>query len=354
MLGNLSMLQEYEKALESKTSNTGGGGGTGDPRMVQFQTDKTYKFKLLFWVPTTTNQAGQQVPTDRKDPLIGKYIHTFSDEATNTYDRIVCPTSLHEMGSAGFKECPICAFAKNAWNDGEKPGSTSKDLYYKFGRKFNGHALVYVIEDPTTPANNGTVKIMRFGIKMHRFFQRAIFGRDAKGAPTGEEKYGMNAFNLVNSFDLVIPVTPSMSGDKKYNNYDEIKFSMSPNTIVKDTAELIAEIEALNFDRDFYQHYNAQDTAAFNSAHIIGNTVDTSEKANGLASLGEAVQEMTPLVATPAVQNTVPTPAVQNTVATPAVQNTVPTPAKSAVISEVLNTPSDPVDFKDIMDMFGE
>lgn len=53
-------------------------------------------------------------------------------------------------------------------------------------------ANVYVIDDPTNPENNGSVKIMRFGRQLHKIIMDAIEGEDA-------ETFGPRIFDLTDS-----------------------------------------------------------------------------------------------------------------------------------------------------------
>lgn len=48
---------------------------------------------------------------------------------------------------------------------------------------------VYVVSDPTTPENNGTVKVLRFGKQLHSIIMDAIEGDDA-------DQFGPRIFDL--------------------------------------------------------------------------------------------------------------------------------------------------------------
>lgn len=74
----------------------------------------------------------------------------------------------------------------------------------------------YIVDDPTTPENNGKVKILQFGKQLHKIIMRAINGDDA-------EDLGPRVFSL-KSDGVNLKVTCESQGG--YKNYTSSKFTM--------------------------------------------------------------------------------------------------------------------------------
>lgn len=74
----------------------------------------------------------------------------------------------------------------------------------------------YVVDDPTTPENNGKVKILQFGKQLHKIVMRAIDGDDA-------EELGPRVFSLKADGVNLKVVCESQGG---YKNYTSSKFTM--------------------------------------------------------------------------------------------------------------------------------
>jgi hypothetical protein len=289
--GNMEMLEQYQAKQVEQSKSSSYAGGPNDSRMIKFKAGKTYKFKLIYWVPT--DEAGK--PTvDRLGPFIDMFTHSYKDEESGKSGRILCPTTKYVDGNKGFSKCPVCSNNSKLWDDWDKNRNTvSKALYSKLKRRFNGYAIVYVEHDPSNEENNGTLKIMRYGIKIHQFLQKNIFGIDAKGnVSSDEEVYGASAFNLKDSYSLVVPVTLNSSESGTYNNYDDIKFAMKPTSINIDQKKLVEDIKALNFDEDFYLSYNEGDSDEFYKDFVVGRSISQSSTTTASDDTAGAIQSL--------------------------------------------------------------
>lgn len=95
----------------------------------------------------------------------------------------------------GESYCPMSSFYYKAMeSDNEKLKARIKDtLSYREGWYFN----VYVIDDPTNPKNNGTVKILPAGKQLYNVIKDAL---DPEHAADNEEEFGCDLRKAI--FDL--------------------------------------------------------------------------------------------------------------------------------------------------------
>lgn len=217
-----------------------------DPRLIHFKPGNTYKFRLLF----------TEGP-ERKTPFINKFAHNFYDPGTKQLNWVVCPTSEYMSDRQGFRECPICDQTSKWYKEGENGSKTSSDLYKNFKRQFNGFVPVFVVNDPTNPDNNGTVKIMRYGILIKRFFKSKIFGINDKDNAVieGADPIGIEAFKLEQGRDLIVTVTEkTVDFNGKKTVFPEYACEFSPRLSDVKITEKKAEqdVKDLKFDEDFY------------------------------------------------------------------------------------------------------
>jgi hypothetical protein len=83
---------------------------------------------------------------------------------------------------------------------------------------------VYVVDDPVTPANNGTVKIFRFGKKLNNIIESAISGDDS-------DEFGSRVFDLSKD-----GVNFKLKAEKQgeYTTYDSSRFTSPVSLNLKD------------------------------------------------------------------------------------------------------------------------
>jgi hypothetical protein len=213
--------------------------GFDDPRFVQFQAGNAYRFRLLYWE--------NPEPVHRNGPFLEYYNHSTKDRRGNR-QTIICPTTFEPK--AGFKKCPTCENNSRLWKSYEGGNQVDGDLYKQFKRKFHGYAMVYVVSDPVTPENNGSVKMMHYTIRTKKWFDREIFGIKSTWKSDGEsttddvsDPVGIDAFKLDNGYDLIMTVTKQ----GEWNNY-EPKFARKPTSVEVDSVKLEADIKELDFD----------------------------------------------------------------------------------------------------------
>lgn len=292
---NTEKFDTYRKKLEESQKQTS---SFNAENYIDFKPGNTFKFRLIYF---------ENPDSSREGPFIEKWVHSVKEE--NKWFGITCPTT--QFPKTGFEKCPICTNNSKLWASELK---TDKALYDKFKRRFNGYALVYVVNDPVKPTNNNHVKIMRFGITIHNWLNKEIFGiisskkrknDEAVAEEVDTEPVGFDAFKLKDGYDLFITVTEK----GEYNDYD-CKFSRKATSIETDEAALEAEIKALNFDRELTSS-TPEEISSFFNRFVLDNTpppaassdltVESNEGSTTIAQGNVTTPVTTPVATAPAV-----------------------------------------------------
>jgi len=250
---------------------------------IDFKPGNTYQFRLLFMVQDGFN---------RTNPFIMKYSHSFWDDIEKESHWVTCPTSEYLDDMRGFKNCPICEKLSTFYKEAEKGSGTARELYDQFKRRFNGYCPVYVIKDPVKPANDGTVKIFRFGKTLAKFLKAEIFGiidtsktRDDEESTceSSGEEIGIDAFDPNDGYDFIITVSLKTTKDKitgkesKFNNYSA-KFSRKKSPINVSSKDLKSMFDELNFDKEFYTKNTVEELKEYTLKWVLGEDVKSTTK----------------------------------------------------------------------------
>lgn len=287
LVTNMEKFEQIKKKMEESQKKKGG--WANDDRQIDFQPGNKYKFRLLFYKNENTEFDG---------PFVEKWTHA-ARNSDDKYRIITCPTT--QYAKSGFDKCPICTINNKLYNSGV---DSDYELYKKFRRKFNGYALVYVIQDPVNEDNQGHVKIMRFGIDIHRELRSRIFGLENSNSdePFDEDLYvGWDAFDLEKGNDLIITVTKK----GEWNNY-RVDFSPKKTAIKCDPEVLEQEIKDLKFGEDIREETEEKMLEFFNECvleHVdveddneVSNVMDEaseSESSADVPSAEELLKEIT-------------------------------------------------------------
>ncbi len=282
------MLEEVRKSevskVEKKQEKSEKTSFKKDERLLSLSSGNTYRMRLLYYVPKNSN---------RKSPFINKFVHSFWDDAATDGNKshwVTCPTSEYIDDLNGFKKCPICNANSKFYKDYlDNKSTTSKSLYDLFKRKFYGFALVYVVNDPTTPENNGQIKILKYTKTLNDYLKLKIFGikKAEKGKiiildPDDESVIGSDAFDLKAGSDLIITVNQKevKDGEKKiiYPDYS-FEFSTRKLTPVPITIEDIEKaVKNLKFDEDFYSISSQFDLTSFYKKYVLKESIEEEEE----------------------------------------------------------------------------
>jgi len=134
---------------------------------------------------TPDNQYDLRLVPNVKDP--GKtFFHYYNQSWTSfSTGQFVSSMSPQTFGET----CPIATVKFRLKNTGTEEEKQKADT---IRRSENWLVNVYVINDPSNPDNNGTVKIMRFGKQLHKIIMDSIQDED-------EAAVGFRAFDLTSS-----------------------------------------------------------------------------------------------------------------------------------------------------------
>lgn len=254
-----------------------------DPRFIQFKVGNTYQFRLLYYVKD---------PNERKTPFISKYTHNHWDEDAE-HDKlktITCPTSEYVLYNNGFNKCPVCKATRKFYKDAKDGSDTADELYSQYRRKFHGYALVYVVNDPTNEENNGTVKLMHFGITIQKWFKLQIFGIDEKGKLVDDETIGKDAFKTEGGFNLKISVTKK----GEYNDY-LCEFARKSSDIDLSAEQIAEAAEELKFDEEFCTRTEQEGLDKFYKEYVLAEEVSKDSKDEFSLDLGAEGEDEIPM-----------------------------------------------------------
>jgi hypothetical protein len=155
------MFDSIKGALQKNATQS------GVKNILKFEKDKTYTVRLL---PNVENP---------EKTFFHYYSYDWSSFGTGQYTTVVSPTTFGER-------CPITEAKYKLLRSGTEEEKEKANLLRR-----NERWLInaYVIDDPSNPDNNGTVKIIRYGRQLHRIISDAIDGE-------GSEDFGPRIFDL--------------------------------------------------------------------------------------------------------------------------------------------------------------
>ena len=194
-----------------------------------FSDKKKGGFKnVLKTVPENTYQVRIIPNVDNPESTLFNYfLHGWVDPSTGRYTSTTCPSTYDE-------ECPICTERFRLYNSGTEE---NKNLSKSLARKERFYANVLVVDDPVTPENNGTVKVLGYGAQIKKIIEEAMTDDDSDvgGRMFDLSKEGCN---------LRIKVEKNKAG---YPNYDMSKFikPSAVNVTLEDVLDQAHDFEPL-------------------------------------------------------------------------------------------------------------
>jgi hypothetical protein len=145
-----------------------------------------------------------------KDPsktFFHYYIHGWTSFSSGQYVQAVSPQTFNERD-------PISEERFRVLRTGTE---TEKEKMQAVRRTEKWLVNVYVVEDPTNPENNGTVKMLRYGKQLQKIIMEAIEGEDA-------DEFGPRIFDL-GTEGVNLKVKVEQQGD--YPTYVSSRFTSS-------------------------------------------------------------------------------------------------------------------------------
>lgn len=216
---NNSIFESIKEALNKSDES---GGNSLFKEILKFKAGNTYILRLL---PNV--KSG-------KDTFYHFYSYGWKSFLSGEYVSVV---SLQTVG----KQCPV---GSEVYKLKKTNFGTAEDKKKAEQVKWQEQWFVnvYVVDDPVTPENNGTVKVMRFGRKLNKKIMEAVSGSDS-------DEFGARVFDLSeNGVNFKLKVEENEGG---FITYDSSRFTspVSLNLTVdqqKAIYESIHDLAAIN------------------------------------------------------------------------------------------------------------
>ena len=159
---NNTMFDTIKDALTKQNSPSG-----GFTDIMRFEKGNSYTVRLL---PNIE---------DPSKTFFHYFVHGWESFATGQYTSFVSPQTFGDRD-------PIAELRYRIYRTGtEEEKSKAKAII----RSEKWLVNAYVVDDPSTPENNGKVKIVRFGKQLHKIIMDAISGEDS-------DQFGSRVFDL--------------------------------------------------------------------------------------------------------------------------------------------------------------
>lgn len=160
---NASMFEKIKDAL-NKTSESS---NSAFSNVMKFPAGKTYTLRIIPNLEDPEKTFFHHYTHGWKSKTTGSYISTLSLQTFNDRDPIT----------------------ETFWSLIKSDDKDEKELGKAIRRKENWFANIYVIDDPSNPDNNGTVKVLRIGPQIKKIIDDALTG-------DGAEEFGFRIFDL--------------------------------------------------------------------------------------------------------------------------------------------------------------
>jgi hypothetical protein len=193
---NRSDLAKLTKAIEA-TTQTAEAGSKEDNRFWQPEVDKAGNgMAVIRFLPAPAADGDDALPWVRV------FSHGFQGPGGWFIDN--CLTTLND-------KCPVCEHNNTLWNSGIE---ANKDIARKQKRKLSYVANILVVSDPANKANEGQVKLFKFGKKIFDKITEAMNPEFADETP-------INPFDMWEGANFKLKIR-NVEG---YRNYDKSEFA---------------------------------------------------------------------------------------------------------------------------------
>lgn len=220
-----------------------------------------------FWKPTLNKktETGYSVirflpaGDDWEDEYVQAFSHAFQGPGGQWYIE-GCPTTI------GGRKCPCCDNNSKDWATGDKQ---KQNIVRDRKRKLSYYANVYVIKDPDSPENEGTVRIFKFGKKIFEKIDTAL-------RPKFQDDTPLNPFDFWTGADFKLKVLKKDG----YWNYDSSEFSSPSALLDGDDDELKEVYEKLHNLDEFVnpENFKSYDELQSRLDKVLGKVQTTSKK----------------------------------------------------------------------------
>ena len=200
-----SLTAKLVKEVE-KVNNSSGG---GDERLWKPELDKSGNgFAVIRFLPA---------PDKEEIPWAKLYTHAFQGPGGWYIE--------NSLTTVGGKD-PVSDYNRELWNSGNE---SDKDVVRKQKRKLSYYSNIYVVKDPTNPANEGKVFLFKYGKKIFDKVMEAM-------QPEFEDETPINPFDFWQGANFKLKIVKKDG----FWNYDKSEFdSVAPLLDDDDALEAI-------------------------------------------------------------------------------------------------------------------
>ena len=200
-----SLTAKLVKEVE-KVNNSSGG---GDERLWKPELDKSGNgFAVIRFLPA---------PDKEEIPWAKLYTHAFQGPGGWYIE--------NSLTTVGGKD-PVSDYNRELWNSGNE---SDKDVVRKQKRKLSYYSNIYVVKDPTNPANEGKVFLFKYGKKIFDEIMEAM-------QPEFEDESPINPFDFWQGANFKLKIVKKDG----FWNYDKSEFdSVAPLLDDDDALEAI-------------------------------------------------------------------------------------------------------------------
>lgn len=218
-MSNSDQIKNMFESIKESLNTTNTTNDLSFRNFLKMEAGKTY---LVRFIPNIT---------DPKSTFFHYAHHGFTSLSTGQYVDATCPRVFGER-------CPICELRFKLYKTKKEE---DRNLAYMI-RAHEKHLVnVYVVNDPTNPENEHTVKILRFGKRIYDKILGATEGDDA-------DEFGTRIYDLTeNGCNFKIKVETASEGNRKFTNYNNSRFT-APSAIPNMDSEKIQEAYKNIFD----------------------------------------------------------------------------------------------------------
>ena len=232
-----------------------------------------------FWKPTLNKKTETGYAVIRflpagngwEDEYVQAFSHAFQGPGGQWYIEN-CPTTIG-------RKCACCENNSKDWATGDKQ---KQNIVRDRKRKLSYYANVYVLKDPDSPENEGTVRIFKFGKKI---FEKI----DAALRPKFQDDTPINPFDFWTGADFKLKVLKKDG----YWNYDSSEFSSSSPLLGGDDDELSEIYDKLHNLSEFVNpdNFKSYDDLQARLGRVLGNAPETFQSKARNSELQEEVDE---------------------------------------------------------------
>lgn len=251
----------------------------GDPNILV-----TYQQQFADKNPEYEIRVRLMFDMQRGDPNpINRRWHQFKSAKDGSWISADCPAG----------RCPICNATYTVWQSGDAFGqNTLKEE--RFMAQTTAYLNCYVVSNPVSPEQNGTIKIIKLNKPILEVFKRATSGRDAR-------RFGNNIFRLDSEGNTLVICVKDVrgQGNRRYPNFTETYFADAEDCkddVANLTAEAIEGLYQKTFNlAEYFKRLTVEEAKKIYEEHMhpaLAKFLDGEEQAPAASVSKQVVNEV--------------------------------------------------------------